>query len=61
MVSKKGQQAQIDTVGEYSVLPGMTSAFNLFPAEKYEACSVTSADIGDASLAYALERDAGII
>ena len=61
MVSEKGQQAMIDTVGEYPVRHGIKSPFNLPPMEQYGAAQVSSADIGGAADAYALEREAGLI
>jgi iron(III) transport system substrate-binding protein len=61
LVSEKGQQAMIDTVGEYPVRAGVKSPFNLPPIEQYGAAPVSSADIGGAAEAYALEREAGLI
>jgi iron(III) transport system substrate-binding protein len=61
LVGEKGQQAMIDTVGEYPVRAGIKSPFNLPPMEQYGAAPVSSADIGGAAEAYALEREAGLI
>jgi iron(III) transport system substrate-binding protein len=61
LISEKGQQAMIDTVGEYPVRAGIKSPFNLPPLEQYGAAPVSSADIGGAAEAYALEREAGLI
>jgi iron(III) transport system substrate-binding protein len=60
MISKPGQEAMIDTTAEYPVLPGLTSPFNLPPLSGFSA-PVTPADMGSASDAYALEREAGLI
>jgi len=60
MVSEQGQQAMIRTTAEYPVLPGLTSPFNLPPLTNFTA-PVTPADMGSASEAYALEREAGLI
>jgi iron(III) transport system substrate-binding protein len=61
MVGPAGQQAQVNTTGEYPVRPGIVSPFKLDPIERYEAAPVTSADFGSAAEAYVLEREAGII
>jgi iron(III) transport system substrate-binding protein len=60
MVSKPGQDAMVDTTAEYPVLAGVTSPFQLPPLSGFEA-PVTPADMGSASAAYALEREAGLI
>ena len=60
MVSKPGQDAMVDTTAEYPVLDAVTSPFNLPPLSRFTA-PVTPADMGSASQAYALERDAGMI
>ena len=60
MVSTPGQEAMISTTAEYPVLPGLTSPFNLPPLSDFSA-PVTPADMGSASEAYALERQAGLI
>jgi iron(III) transport system substrate-binding protein len=60
MVSAPGQEAMIRTTAEYPVLPGLISPYNLPPLEKFQA-PVTPADMGSASEAYALEREAGLI
>jgi iron(III) transport system substrate-binding protein len=60
MVSQPGQEAMIRTTAEYPVLPGLTSPFNLPPLSDFRA-PVTPADMGSASEAYALEREAGLI
>ena len=60
MVSAPGQEAMIRTTAEYPVLPGLTSPYNLPPLTNFTA-PVTPADMGSASEAYALEREAGLI
>jgi iron(III) transport system substrate-binding protein len=60
MVSKPGQDAMVATTAEYPVLSGVTSPFPLPPLADFDA-PVTPADVGDASEAYKLERDAGLI
>jgi iron(III) transport system substrate-binding protein len=60
MVSAPGQEAMIRTTAEYPVLAGLTSPFNLPPLSNFTA-PVTPADMGSASEAYALEREAGLI
>jgi iron(III) transport system substrate-binding protein len=60
MVSKPGQEAMVDTTAEYPVLAGVTSPFPLPPLSNFQA-PVTPADMGSASDAYALEREAGLI
>jgi iron(III) transport system substrate-binding protein len=60
MVSKPGQEAMVATTAEYPVLAGVTSPFALPPLSGFDA-PVTPADVGSASQAYALEREAGLI
>ncbi len=60
LVSEQGQKAMIDTVAEYPTRPGLTSPYPLPPLDRFRA-PVTPAEIGDASEAYALEREAGLI
>lgn len=60
LVSKPGQEAMIDTTAEYPVLSGLTSPFHLPPLTNFQA-AVTPADMGSASEAYALMREAGMI
>jgi iron(III) transport system substrate-binding protein len=60
LVSKPGQEAMMVTSAEYPVLDGLTSPFNLPPLAHFTA-PVTPADMGSASQAYALEREAGLI
>ncbi len=60
LVSEKGQTVMIDTVAEYPTRPGLTSPFALPPLDRFRA-NVTPAEMGDASEAYALEREAGLI
>ena len=48
------------TTAEYPVLPGINSPFPLAPLSDFQA-PVTPADMGSASAAYALEREAGLI
>jgi iron(III) transport system substrate-binding protein len=60
MVSKPGQEAMVDTTAEYPVIDGVTSPFSLPSLANFQA-PVTPADMGSASAAYALEREAGLI
>jgi iron(III) transport system substrate-binding protein len=60
MVSKAGQEAMVETTAEYPVLAGIVSPFSLPPLSDFRA-PVTPADMGSASAAYALEREAGLI
>ncbi len=60
MVSRPGQEAMVATTAEYPVLAGVTSPFPLPPLTDFRA-PVTPADMGSASAAYALEREAGLI
>jgi len=60
MVSKDGQEAMMATTAEYPVLAGLVSPFNLPPLSDFSA-PVTPADVGSATDAYALEREAGLI
>ena len=60
MVSKSGQDAMVETTAEYPVLAGIKSPYSLPPLADFTA-PVTPADMGSASDAYALEREAGLI
>ncbi len=60
MVSQPGQTAMVATTAEYPVLAGVASPFSLPPLSNFQA-PVTPADMGSASEAYALEREAGLI
>ncbi len=60
MVSRPGQEAMAATTAEYPVLAGVASPFPLAPLSGFQA-PVTPADMGSASAAYALEREAGLI
>jgi iron(III) transport system substrate-binding protein len=60
MVSRPGQEAMADTTAEYPVLAGVVSPFNL-PSLAGFSAPVTPAEMGSASDAYALEREAGMI
>ena len=60
MVSRPGQEAMAATTAEYPVLAGVSSPFPLAPLSDFQA-PVTPADMGSASAAYALEREAGLI
>jgi iron(III) transport system substrate-binding protein len=60
MVSAAGQQAVVDSVAEYPVRPGIESPYPLKPFDQLNAPNVTAADLGDASDALKLEREAGL-
>ena len=60
MVSQPGQEAMAKTSAEYPVLAGVASPFPLPPLADFKA-PVTPSDMGSASAAYALEREAGLI
>jgi len=60
MLTAEGQEAMIQTTAEYPVLAGLTSPYNLPPLSGFTA-PVSPADMGSASDAYALEREAGLI
>jgi iron(III) transport system substrate-binding protein len=60
IVSEKGQQAIVDVVAEYPTRPGVKSPFDLKPLDELDPPPVTPADIGDASEALALMREAGL-
>lgn len=60
MVSAGGQQAIADSVAEYPLRPGVKSPFALEPWNELDPPAVTPADIGDASEALVLEREAGL-
>ena len=60
MVTKPAQEAMAKTSAEYPVLPDLASPFPLPPLADFSA-PVTPAQMGSASEAYALEREAGMI
>jgi len=60
MVSAEGQEAMAKTTAEYPVIAEIASPFALPPLTGFTA-PVTPADMGSASDAYALEREAGLI
>lgn len=60
MVSAAGQQAIVDSVAEYPLRPGVTSPFALKPFEQLHPPKVSPADLGDATDALALRREAGL-
>jgi iron(III) transport system substrate-binding protein len=60
MVSPAGQEAMAKTTAEYPVIDTVKSPFPLPPLSNFQA-PVTPADMGSASDAYALEREAGLI
>lgn len=61
MVSAQGQQAIADSVAEYPLRAGVKSPFALEPWNDLDPPAVTPADIGDASEALVLEREAGLL
>ena len=58
MVSVPGQKAMVATTAEYPVIPGVVSPYDLAPLPQ---SPVTPAQIGSATQAYALMREAGLI
>ncbi|WP_271168664.1 extracellular solute-binding protein [Hansschlegelia plantiphila] len=60
LVSAAGQQALVDAVAEYPVRPGVTSPYALKPIDELDPPDITPEDIGDADLARALRREAGL-
>ena len=60
MVGREGQVAMAATSAEYPVIESVTSPFPLPPLADFNA-PVTPADMGSASQAYALMREAGMI
>lgn len=60
MASSQGQEAMVARTAEYPVLAGVASPFPLAPLSDFDA-PITPADVGDASEAYELERNAGLI
>ena len=60
MVTKPAQEAMAKTSAEYPILADLSSPFPLPPLSTFSA-PVTPADMGSASAAYALEREAGMI
>ena len=61
LVSEAGQAAIMATSAEYPVRPGMTSPFPLKPLSEIGQTAATADEIGGGALAYALEREAGMI
>lgn len=61
MVSAEGQQAVVDSMAEYPLRAGIVSPFALEPFDKLDPPPITPADIGDASEAIPLAREAGIV
>lgn len=59
LVSEKGQAAMVTTVAEYPTRPGIRSPYALAPLDLFRS-GVTPAEIGDATDAYALIREAGL-
>lgn len=60
MLSRPGQEAMMATTAEYPVIDGLVSPFGLPSLARFNA-PVTPADMGSATDAYALEREAGLI
>eukprot|EP01037_Dinobryon_pediforme_P001944 gene1942-1977_t len=60
MLSRTGQEAMMATTAEYPTIAGLVSPFNLSDLAAFTA-PVTPADMGSATEAYALEREAGMI
>lgn len=60
MITKPAQEAMAKTSAEYPILSDLSSPFPLPPLSDFNA-PVTPADMGSASEAYALEREAGMI
>ncbi len=60
MLGKPGQEAMAATSAEYPIIPGVASPFPLPPLSQFSA-PVTAADMGSATDAYALMREAGLI
>ncbi|WP_449393281.1 extracellular solute-binding protein [Eoetvoesiella caeni] len=60
MVSGKGQEAIVRSVAEYPLRPGIVSPYAVKPFDKLDPPDVTPADLGDASDALALRREAGL-
>ena len=61
LVSEPGQTAIIATSAEYPVRAGLTSPFPLKPLADLGVTAATADEIGGGALAYALEREAGMI
>ncbi|MGE0004677.1 MAG: iron ABC transporter substrate-binding protein [Parvibaculaceae bacterium] len=61
MVSAAGQEAIAGSVAEYPVRAGVTSPYALKPFGELDPPDVTPADLGDASDALVLEREAGLV
>lgn len=60
VVSEKGQKAIVSAVAEYPTRPGVASPYDLKPLDQLNPPHITPADIGDASEALALMRQAGL-
>lgn len=60
MISEAGQQAIVDSVAEYPVLPGVESPFPLKPFDELSPPDITAEDLGDAADALTLLREAGL-
>lgn len=60
LVSAQGQQVVADSMAEYPLRAGIVSPFALEPWDKLDPPPVTPADIGDASEAIPLAREAGL-
>jgi iron(III) transport system substrate-binding protein len=60
MVSEPGQEAVVGSVAEYPLRPGVKSPFALKPFDELDPPPVSPADLGDASDALALRREAGL-
>ena len=60
MVSEAGQKAAVAPYAEYPVRPGITSPFKLKPIDEIGGVVVAS-DVGNAQLAYELQREAGML
>ena len=60
LVSEEGQKAVVGPYAEYPVRPGIQSPFKLKPLDEIGGVVVAS-DVGNAQLAYDLEREAGLL
>lgn len=60
MASQPGQEAMVDTVAEYPLRARVKSPFDLKPFDQLQPPEVFPADLGDASDALALRREAGL-
>ncbi|RFB81576.1 extracellular solute-binding protein [Methylovirgula sp. 4M-Z18] len=61
LVSEEGQSAVVASIAEYPVRPGVTSPFKLLSLSDYGQSKVTPGDIGAATEAFALSREAGLV